>query len=184
LTIDDGPPPGGYLRDLFPTWKDIDHDGCDARRQALVAASVTPAQVGERCAVIAGTWTSAYDGITTTNPSEIQVDHVVPLANAWRSGANTWTTDQRTQYANDQAGLWAVSAASNQSKGDSGPEQWRPPRREVWCEYAQRWVAIKIRWHLTATTYERDALGQMLDTCSERSGADETAPNLRQEASA
>lgn len=165
LTIDDGPPPGGYLRDLFPTWKDIDHDGCDARRQALVASSATPAQVGERCAVISGTWTSAYDGITTTDPGDIQIDHVVPLANAWRSGANTWTTDQRTQYANDQANLWAVSAASNQSKSDSGPEQWRPPRRELWCEYAQRWAAIKTRWHLTVTTYERDAIGQMLGTC-------------------
>jgi hypothetical protein len=165
LVVDDGPAPGGYLRDLFPTWKDIDHDGCDARRQALVAASTTPAQVGERCAVIAGTWTSAYDGITTTNPSDIQIDHVIPLANAWRSGAHAWTTDQRTAFANDQAELWAVSAVSNQSKGDSGPEQWRPPRREVWCEYAQRWVAIKVRWHLTATTFERDALGQMLDTC-------------------
>jgi hypothetical protein len=165
LTIDDGVSPGGYLRDLFPTWKDIDDDGCDARRQALVAASTTPAQTDERCAVVSGSWTSAYDGTTTTNPTDVQIDHVVPLANAWRSGADSWSLDQRTQFANDQFDLWAVSAASNQSKGDSGPEQWRPPQSEAWCEYARRWTAIKIRWSLTATTAERDALGQMLDTC-------------------
>lgn len=165
MAIDDGPAPGGYLRDLFPTWKDVDHDGCDARRQALIAASTTPAQTGERCAVVSGSWTSAYDGATTTDPADVQIDHVVPLANAWRSGADTWTTDRRTQFANDQLSLWAVSASANRSKGDSGPERWRPPRQEVWCEYAQRWTAIKVRWHLTATTAERDALGQMLDTC-------------------
>jgi hypothetical protein len=101
----------------------------------------------------------------TTNPADIQIDHVVPLANAWRSGADAWTTDQRTQFANDPLELWAVSAASNQSKGDRGPERWRPPRHDVWCEYAQRWTAIKIRWDLSATTSERDALGEMLDTC-------------------
>lgn len=165
LLIDDGPPPGGYLRDLFPTWKDIDGDGCDARRQALVAASATPARVGARCAVIEGSWTSAYDGVTTTDPADIQIDHVVPLANAWRSGADAWTTDQRTRFANDQGELWAVSASSNQSKGDRGPDQWRPPREEVWCEYARRWTAVKVRWRLTATSAERDALGQMLETC-------------------
>jgi hypothetical protein len=165
LVVDDGLAPGGYLRDLFPTWKDIDDDGCDARRPALIAASSTPAQTAERCAVISGSWTSAYDGATSTDPADIQIDHVVPLANAWRSGAHAWTPDPRVAFANDQAELWAVSAASNQSKGDRGPEQWRPPRAEVWCEYARRWTAVKVRWNLTVTTAERDALGQMLDTC-------------------
>lgn len=165
LVIDDSPPPAGYLRDLFPTWKDVDHDGCDARRQALIRSSTTPPEIGARCAVISGTWTSAYDGVTTTDPGEVQIDHVVPLANAWRSGADGWTAEQRTQFANDQFELWAVSAASNQSKGDSGPEQWRPPREEAWCEYAERWTTIKSQYRLTATTSERDALGQMLETC-------------------
>jgi 5-methylcytosine-specific restriction endonuclease McrA len=165
LVIDDGLPEPGYLRDLFPTWKDIDGDGCDARRQALIAASTTPAVTGARCAVISGTWTSAYDGTSSTVPTDMQIDHVVPLANAWRSGAYAWTTDQRTTYANDQPDLWVASARSNQSKGDRGPEQWRPPNRSIWCTYARRWVGIKTRWRLTVTTPERDALGQMLDTC-------------------
>jgi len=165
LEIDDGPPPAGYLRELFPTWKDTDHNGCDAREDALAAASHPAAERSGRCKVVRGSWVSAYDGLTTTDPGALDIDHVVPLANAWRSGADRWTTDQRALYANDQADLWVVSAGSNRSKGDRAPDEWRPPRQDVWCEYATRWVGIKQRWHLTATTAERDALGQMLDTC-------------------
>lgn len=165
LEIDDSSPPLGYRREDWPLWKDIDNDGCDARQQALIAASDPPANVGAKCAVRSGHWVSAYDGFETTAPGDLDIDHVVPLANAFRSGADTWSTDERTQYANDQADLWVVSASSNRSKGDQGPDEWRPPRHDSWCRYAKRWTTIKIRWHLTATTAERDALGQMLDTC-------------------
>ncbi len=115
--------------------------------------------------MISGSWVSVYDGVTATVSSELDVEHVVPLANAWISGANTWSTDQRTSFANDQPELWVVSARSNRTKSDSPPNRWRPPNRGVWCVYAQRWVSIKVRWRLTATTSDRDALGQMLDTC-------------------
>ncbi len=165
LVIDDGPRPSGYRRDEWPHWKDIDGDGCDARDKALAAASTSVVRRAGHCRVVNGTWTSAYDGFTTTDPGKLDVDHVVPLANAFRSGGATWSTDQRARYANDQADLWVVSASANRAKGDRGPEEWRPPATGSWCTYAQRWVAIKVRWQLTATTDERDALGQMLDTC-------------------
>jgi hypothetical protein len=165
LAIEDRPPPPGYRRDLFPAWLDTDGDGCDARQQALRAASHPPAEVTAACRVLSGTWTSDYDGLTLTSPEEVDVDHVVPLADAWRSGASTWTTDRRAALANDQANLWPVSASANRSKGDGSPDRWRPLRREVWCTYAHRWVDVKIAYRLTATTPERDALGQMLDTC-------------------
>ena len=165
LEINDRPPPSGYDRNAWPLWKDIDADGCDARQQALIAASNPAAEVGTNCKVLRGHWVSAYDGFETSAPGDLDIDHVVPLADAYRSGADGWSTDQRALYANDQADLWAVSASSNRSKGDKSPDEWRPPLPGIWCEYAKRWTTIKIRWHLTASTAERDALGQMLDTC-------------------
>lgn len=166
LLIDDGPhTTDDYDRGAWHLWDDIDGDGCDARHQALRAASVVPAEVDEPCAVVAGEWVSAYDGFATTNPGDLDVDHVVPLADAHISGGWTWTAEQRRQYANDQENLWVVSASSNRSKRSSAPDRWRPANQTAWCEYAQRWTGIKVRWALTATTSERDALGQMLDTC-------------------
>jgi len=154
-----------YRRDEWPTWKDIDGDGCDARDQALIAASNPPAQVAGRCDVASGTWASAYDDKVLTASNQVDVDHVVPLENAHESGGWQWSTDQRARYANDQNDLWVVSSSSNRSKGARGPDQWRPPSHAVWCTYATRWLSIKVRWDLSATTSERDALGQMLDTC-------------------
>jgi hypothetical protein len=121
-------------------------------------------QVGH-CEVVAGEWRSAYDGVVTTVPSEASVDHIVPLQDAHRSGGWAWSTDQRTRFANEQRELWVVSTRSNQSKGAKTPDRWRPPARDVWCEYARRWIEVKVTWQLTATTPERDALGQMLETC-------------------
>jgi hypothetical protein len=171
LVVDDRRPPDGYSRDLFPTWLDLDGNGCDARVDVLVQESLTPAQVDRTgsCAVLAGDWHSRYDGVDVSDPAELDVDHLVPLGEAWRSGADTWTADRRAAYANDvtdEDQLVAVTASSNRSKGDRDPSEWRPPDRSSWCWYATHWVRVKVRWHLTADTAERDALGQMLETCS------------------
>jgi hypothetical protein len=168
LQIDDDPRPGEpYRRELYPTWRDIDHDGCDAREQALVAQSTTPAQVSfPGCQVVAGDWVSPYDGFATSDPSELDADHLVPLENVHESGGWQWDAATRLAYANDQAVLVMVSAHSNRSKGASTPADWRPPLEAYWCTYATRWVTLKEQWHLTATTRERDALGQMLETCA------------------
>ncbi len=175
LVIVDGPTRSDYRREDWPTWKDVDNDGCDARSQALLAASNPPAQaVG--CNVVSGTWSSAYDGQVLTSPADIDVDHVVPLENAHQSGGWAWSTDRRAAFANDQASLWAVSKGSNRSKGSRSPDAWRPPNRDIWCQYASRWLSIKVRWELTATTLERDALGQMLDTCGDPDTAVDTTP--------
>ncbi len=166
LAIDDRPHTASdYRRDAWHHWDDLDGDGCDARQQALEASSTRPPQVDDPCKVRSGHWVSAYDGFTTTDPGDLDVDHIVPLENAHRSGGWAWTAEQRRRYANDRAGLWVVSASSNRSKGASSPDRWRPPSQGVWCDYAQRWTSIKVRWALSATTAERDALGRMLDTC-------------------
>jgi hypothetical protein len=167
LAIDDSPRPiRPYVRDDWPHWEDVDGDGCDARQQTLIAQSLTPAQVDPfGCAVVAGDWFSIYDGITSDQPSELDVDHVVALENAHTSGGWQWEADRRRHFANDPDNLLAVSSASNRSKGSSGPQEWRPPRQEAWCEFATRWINTKLRWGLSATRGERDALGQMIDTC-------------------
>ncbi len=167
LSIDDNPHPDHpYRRDDWPTWEDLDGDGCDAREQALIAQSTTPAQVDPfGCKVVAGDWISSYDGVTTSEPGDFDIDHVVPLENAHLSGGWRWDAGQRRQFANDQTNLLAVSASSNRSKGSSPPDEWRPPNRASWCGMATTWVQVKVAYGLTATTSERDALGEMLATC-------------------
>jgi hypothetical protein len=159
--------PAGYDRALFVLWVDADHDGCNTRDEVLISESRTPARIGARCTV-SGSWRSAYDGLTTTHASALDIDHVVPLKEAWDSGAYGWTAARRLSYAND-LGDWrslrAVSAASNRSKGDQDPAQWLPPMRSFRCTYATDWVAVKVRWGLTVDTAERAALRRILAAC-------------------
>jgi hypothetical protein len=168
LIIDDRPNPGyPYDRSDWSHWDDIDGDRCDAREQALIAQSLTTAQVDPfGCKVIAGDWFSIYDGIETDQPGDFDVDHVVALHEAHMSGGWRWNAGRRRLFANDQDNLLVVSSSSNRSKGSRGPDEWRPPRREAWCQAATTIVTVKVKWDLTATSAERDALGQMLETCS------------------
>ncbi len=115
-----------------------------------------------------GKWTDPWSGVVTTVAHDFQIDHTVPLANAWRSGAWSWTRARRVAYANDLADtdhLVAIATSENESKGDSGPDAWRPPARTSWCRYAVDWDHIKAKWHLTATSGEWTALEQMAGTC-------------------
>ena len=168
LQIDDrSRPDSRYRRDEWPHWADVDGNGCDARQDALIAWSVVPATVNRAgtCKVITGSWVSPYDGITTTVPSDFDVDHLVPLENAFISGGWRWDVTRRRAFANNPNELVVASATSNRTKGSDPPNAWRPPNRDSWCAYATGWVDVKVTWGLTATTEERDALGQMLDTC-------------------
>lgn len=156
-----------YDRDLFPHWIDADRDGCDTREEVLIAESTVPASTGEGCAVT-GQWSSAYDGMTTTNPSEFDIDHVVALQEAWISGASGWNESQRRDFANDldvPEALIAVSASSNRSKGASDPSEWLPELGV--CEYVTAWMVVKYRWKLTIDTAEKNALTSAIaGTCA------------------
>lgn len=166
LLIDDRPRPDRpYRRAEWPHWDDIDRNGCDGREDALIRASTVPVNRGDGCRVLAGEWVSPYDGLVTTDPGAIQIDHLVPLENAFVSGGWRWDVGRRRLFANDQAELVATSASSNQSKGSKTPDEWRPRATSVWCAYALTWVRVKVTYDLTATTAERDALGRMLETC-------------------
>jgi hypothetical protein len=162
-------PRTGYDRALFEHWIDADGNRCDTREEVLKAESLTPAQVDYYgCKVVAGDWVSLYDGFTTDQPGELDIDHVVALAEAWDSGAHGWDAARRRDFANDlgyAGSLIAVSASSNRSKSDRDPAEWLPPRREAWCLFATDWVAVKIRWNLSADPAEVAALRTALETC-------------------
>jgi uncharacterized membrane protein YhaH (DUF805 family) len=152
---------GGYNRDLFRHWIDADGDGCDTRREVLIAESLTPVSVGARCSLSGGSWYSAFDGVTTTDASSFDIDHFVPLKEAWDSGAHGWDSVTRQRFANDldyAGSLIAVSASSNRSKGASDPAEWMPPNRSYWCVYLVTWVEVKIRWNLSADSSEVAAI--------------------------
>ena len=147
-----------------------DVDACRNTRAVVQirtsAAPVTFSRSG--CSVKTGRWTDPWSGVTTTVAHDFQIDHTVPLANAWWSGAWRWTHTQRVAYANDLADvlhLVPIVASENESKGDNGPDQWRPPLRSAWCTYARTWNRIKAKWHLSATQSEWNALKQMARTC-------------------
>jgi hypothetical protein len=154
----------GYSREKFPTWRKTGSN-CDTRDSVLKRDGTKVKLSG--CNVVAGTWKSVYDDKTLNSPTKVDIDHVVPLANAWRSGAASWTTDRREDFANDldDPQLVAVSAGSNRSKGDQDPSTWKPPATDNWCHYAESWIAVKTHWKLTVTTAEKSALSDMLEKC-------------------
>ena len=158
-----------YDRNTWQHWIDADNDCQDTRTEVLIAEATGPITLSPNgCTVTAGTWIDPYTGTTWTQPSDLDVDHVVPLKNAHDSGGWTWGTDQKRLYANDltyELHLIAVEDNLNQSKGDKGPEAWQPPLASYRCAYATEWVTIKRTWQLTVTQAEYDALAQMISTC-------------------
>lgn len=159
----------GYDRDLFRHWVDADGDGCDARREVLIAEAEERPTVGSGCSLTGGRWFSYYDGVSRYNASDISVDHMVPLAEAWDSGARSWDSSTRQAYANDLGdyrSLVGVTVSSNSSKSDSDPAGWQPGREQ--CRYVFEYTAVKIRWRLSVDSAERSALISRADSCSDR----------------
>lgn len=157
----------GYDRELFPHW-DYLGDDCDVRDAVLIAEARRGPVTGDACPVGAGRWFSAFDGVTVRDPSELDVDHLVPLAEAWGSGARTWSTGVREEYANDLGyakSLIAVTASSNRSKGDQDPTEWLPPRTAYRCTYVASWIGVKYRWRLTIDAREEAALRVLATNC-------------------
>jgi uncharacterized protein DUF1524 len=154
-----------YNRDLFPHWITVT-GSCNTREQVLKRDG-SNVVVNSSCAATSGSWRSPFDGATWTNPSDVDIDHMVPLAEAWSSGAWAWSTPQRQTYANDLGGpeLWAVTDNVNQSKGDQDPASWQPPLASFRCTYARAWIQVKWYYQLTVDSAEKSALNSMLATC-------------------
>ncbi|MFI6098558.1 HNH endonuclease family protein [Lentzea sp. NPDC051213] len=155
----------GYSRDKFPHWSTVS-GSCNTREEVLKRDG-TNVVTDSSCAATSGRWFSPYDGATWTAASDVDIDHIVPLAAAWRSGASTWTTASRQAFANDRARpqLIAVTDNVNQAKGDQTPATWKPPLQSYWCTYAKMWVRTKDHWNLSVNQAEKDALGTMLGRC-------------------
>ncbi len=150
-----------YNRDYFQHWIDEDGDGCDTRREVLIDESVTAVTVGAGCSITGGEWLSSYDNARWTDPADVDIDHVVPLAEAWRSGAWAWTPNQRRVFANDLGVSYVLIAVTdnvNQSKGDRDPAQWMPPNTAYHCQYLIDWALVKYRYSLTVDTAELSTL--------------------------
>jgi hypothetical protein len=155
----------GYSRDLFPHWNTV--SGACNTRETVLKRDGTNVATDSACASTSGSWYSPYDGDTWTAASDVDIDHVIPLANAWRTGASGWTQSRRTQFANDLTNpqLIAVTDNVNQSKSDQTPATWKPPRTAYWCTYSKIWIRVKHRYSLTVNSAEKSALTTMLDRC-------------------
>lgn len=151
----------GYARSKFKHWSDLDKNGCNTRNDVIIQEALVKPKVEAGCKIVkdTGKWYSAYDGATVTNFSALDVDHMVPLAEAWDSGAKAWDDAKRQVYANDMGdinSLIAVTAATNRSKSDQDPAEWLPAK-DV-CTYVKNWVHVKVRWSLTVDEKELKVL--------------------------
>ncbi|WP_167504730.1 HNH endonuclease family protein [Streptomyces malaysiensis] len=158
----------GYERSKFKHWIDEDGDGCNTRAEVLIAEAVVPPTVGPRCSLSGGLWRSYYDEADQTSARALDIDHVVPLAESWDSGASAWTPAERQAYANDLGdarALVAVTARENRSKADQDPAAWLPSSTGARCRYVGEWVAVKTRWGLSVDPMEADALEQVAAGC-------------------
>ncbi|WP_030931916.1 HNH endonuclease family protein [Streptomyces sp. NRRL S-646] len=155
----------GYDRDLFPTWITI--SGTCNTREYVIKRDGSNVVTNSACTATSGSWYSQYDGVTTTDPSTFDIDHLVPLAEAWDSGASDWTTAQRQAFANDvtRPQLIAVSASSNRSKSDQDPAEWVPTRSAYVCTYVRAWVQVKYYYDLSVDSAEKSALTSYLAGC-------------------
>ncbi len=165
LTVRADGPMTGYSRDKFPHW--ATKEGTCNTREYVLKRDGQNVVTDSSCAAVSGSWYSPYDGATWTAASDLDIDHIVPLAAAWRSGASSWTTDRRGKFANDTDGpqLIAVTDNVNQAKGDQTPATWKPPLKSYYCTYAKMWVHTKKNWGLSVNDAEKTALNGMLNTC-------------------
>ncbi len=156
----------GYNRNLFKHWIDADKDGCNTRAEVLIEEAIVKPRIGLKCKITGGKWLSAYDGKTVANSSVLDVDHMVPLAEAWRSGAWKWTPAQRQAFANDlenSEALIAVTLSTNRSKSDRDPSSWMPSKDK--CSYTANWISIKTKYSLTVDSKESAKLSSLVSEC-------------------
>lgn len=162
-----------YNRTDWKHWIDADHDCHNTRNEVLIRDSEIPVkfkprQDGKPCAVTAGRWTDPYSGVAYTDPQKLDIDHLVPLENAYLSGGWKWDNQRRQDYANtldDPRHLLPVAASLNRAKGAKGPDEWTPPNQEFWCVYGREWERIKSEWHLSMTTTEASAVRDLEKYC-------------------
>lgn len=165
-------PATGYDRvgDFGTAWLDVDHNGCDTRNDVL-ARDLTDVQREGPCTVLRGALTSPYTGEHVdfvrgnTTSTLVQIDHVVALENAWRTGAQQLSQQEREALANDPENLFAVDGHSNAQKRSGDAATWLPAATGFRCTYVAHQVAVKTKYRLWVAPAERDAIVRVLDRC-------------------
>jgi Protein of unknown function (DUF1524) len=170
LDVKGRPPLTAYSREAFGTaWSDVNDNGCDTRNDIL-RRDLTNKTVDD-CVVLSGTLADPYSGQRVrlvrgpVTSLEVQIDHVVPLANAWQTGASFWTAAQRERFANDRRNLLAVRGDLNLQKSDGDTATWLPPKKSFRCTYVTMQVLTKQRYDLWVTPPEKEAMQRILDQC-------------------
>lgn len=166
LTIGTPHSMNGYSRDAFDVWA-TQPDGCTTRQDVLARDGKNVVDGDNHCQPVSGSWYSAYDDATVTVVAKATIDHVVPLADAWRTGADGWSADQRKAFGNDltDSQLIIASSASNSDKGDKDPSEWKPSNKKYWCTYGKEYISVKYKFKLFVTSNEKSALGDLLNAC-------------------
>lgn len=165
-----------YSRAAFGSgWTDTDKDCLNSRMEILISDSVTSAKIAD-CRVVSGMWVDPYTAEIITDSAKADIDHIVPLKEAWLSGADKWTKAKRVQFANDPENLMAVTIGANRSKGHSDPAEWMPPNSAYWPKYLKQWTYLKNKCGLTLDPSEVAAIshyaametGKAAPTCAVR----------------
>ena len=161
-----------YDRDLyFGSWIDEDGDCQNTRAEVLLIESLSSVSFRDNssCTVDSGEWYDPYTDSTFYFASDVDIDHFVPLYDAFYSGAYLWPEYKRIEYSNDlyvfEHHLIAVDKGENRSKGKKPPHEWMPPNSDYHCEYASNWITIKYLWELTVTTQEYNFLQNLIQNC-------------------
>ena len=174
LAVKGRAPRTGYDRDKFgPAWSDVDHNGCDTRNDILKRdLHDEKFKSGTHdCIILSGVLDDPYSGKTITfkrgqdTSTVVQIDHLIPLSDAWQKGAQQWTADKRKEFANDPMNLMAVDGPLNNQKSDSDAATWLPPRKAYRCTYIAKQIDVKAKYGLWLTTGEKDAMDGILDSC-------------------
>lgn len=169
LAVKGRAPRTGYDRDLFGRgWVDVDRNGCDTRNDIL-RRDLRARTMQGTCVVVSGRLQDPYSArsvfFVRGGASEVDIDHVVALSDAWQKGAQQWSAAKRVAFANDPLNLLAADASLNRAKGDSDAASWLPPRRASWCSYVARQIAVKRKYELWVTAAEKSAMERVLSGC-------------------
>ncbi|HEX4813237.1 MAG TPA: HNH endonuclease family protein [Nonomuraea sp.] len=174
LAVKGRAPKTGFDRDEFgPAWADVDRNGCDTRNDILkrdLADETFKADTHD-CIVLTGTLKDPYSGKTIEfkrgqdTSTDVQIDHVIPLSDAWQKGAQQWSATKRKEFANDPLNLLAVDGPLNGQKSDSDAATWLPPRKAYRCTYIARQIDVKAKYGLWVTAAEKDAMESILADC-------------------
>ena len=154
---------GAYNRKDWPHWVDIDNDCQDTRSEILQRDNIGTIKFKRNrgCSVSWGKWVCPYTGKTFTKASDMDIDHIVPLSHAHKTGGANWTREKKRAFANDPMNLLTTEDNINQEKGDKGPDEWKPPQKSYWATYAGKWRAVKKKYGLVVSGAEEKALVDM-----------------------